>query len=382
MAAEFSRRAGGGLRSRLALLVLVLALLATFVIGWRLFLEHPYFGTIPSLPFLPVIRAPYERAWLGLSIALLIPLPLVRRPAPWITTWLFVFGLRCAWDRMTWQPYLLHYGVLLLGLASTFRRPDARELGGSFRFALASVYLWAGLSKVNSAFLRPEAHGMRPPFVTAWEIDGHYPLFLLIPVVEILLFVGLLIRPARRIAVVAALLFHLVVLGYIGPFGLDYNHVVWPWNVSLMLLIPLAFWPVKEVRVEGAREALGSRCLVAILCALGPLLSYFGWTDRYLFFHLYTPRVPTAILHHASDELDTQSAAVPEGPIHIPWWSEEELGAFAPPNEIVYRHVARRFCERGQVALEVNRPSGWWPTVFERESLDCADLSSEGPSSE
>ena len=82
---------------------------------------------------------------------------------------------------------------------------------------------------------------------------------------------------------------HLSLLWLLGPFGHNYNSVVWPWNIAMILMAWIVFF-----RNDGAiflpslRPHLGKA--IALLVVLMPLFNLFGKWDDYLSASLYSGR--------------------------------------------------------------------------------------------
>ena len=63
--------------------------------------------------------------------------------------------------------------------------------------------------------------------------------WMVVPVMEIAVAVGLLVPRLRNAAVAGAIATHVVVLGLLGPLGHRTNAVVWPWNAAMAALAAL-----------------------------------------------------------------------------------------------------------------------------------------------
>ena len=356
----------GSLARRLyaARAIVVLALLTTLVIARGLFLEHALFGAVPAFPGAPSWGAPVDVVLLGLigaaGLAALHP-----RGGLAALVCVGLLALRCVPDRMAWQPYLLHYGfaLLALGLAARPQADPGRALR-ALRWCAAGIYFWSGASKFTATFLDNGMEQLLPAVVPESWVPGLQSCAIVVPLSEVAFALGLLLPRLRRPAVVLAIATHLFILAMIGPTGLSYNHVVWPWNLAMLLLVPLLFWSADESESEAQGGSGGLVPAALGLFWVAPILGHLGLWNPYLSFKLYTvnfeigtiyvspalaaklPETTQANLQPLAIQREVEGRAYEfAGFLVVPWWSEAELSAFAPPSEAIYVHVLRRLRE-------------------------------------
>lgn len=356
-------------RLRLVRGTIVGGVLAAFLLAPRLWLAHPFFGPLPVFSWVPTLPPPLDLVVLVVLVALLVPLLVARRPRRWILLWCALFAARSLGDRLTWQPYFFQYFFMLLALAFAGRgdRPDEDEkVLHAERLIVASVYLWSGVSKVDDTFLHGGILAVLEPIASQFPPALVVRLSFLVPGLEIAIALGLLLPRLRNGAVVLAILMHLSLLYVLGPFGQNYNRVVWPWNVVMILLLLLLFW---RARRFGAADVLWTRGfafqrVILALFTLAPGLSYVGLWDPYLSFRLYSYTYLMGTLHlreHVRQALPARTRTEVEASEHrgyagrlvVPYWSEHELGAFAPPTSAVYRGIARKVCTLAREPADV-----------------------------
>ena len=110
-----------------------------------------------------------------------------------------------------------------------------------FRLAIlwltASIYVWSAWSKLDAGFL--QTHG--PKFVAAiCDVVGFSTRFwtdqtwkitsLMLPLGELLVGIGLLVRQTRNAALWVSLVMHFVLILAVGPWGLNHRSGVLLWN--------------------------------------------------------------------------------------------------------------------------------------------------------
>lgn len=282
--------------------------------------------TFPLLPVFsgfPILPAPWDKALYALMLSSLVGALWLYRPAV-ITFLVSSFFAYCG-DQNRGQPWLYMYWVMLL--LSLFPAPSAHAAG---RIAIAIVYLWGGIQKLNARFFT-----VTPEWFVAPATSWHLPPALIdqlklsvksAPLIEIAIAVLLWFPRLRRIAFTLTILTHTFALVFLGPWGHNYNWVVWPWNLAMIALVFGMFAqgrifesPVIELsptnKLKPAdrpkktqataqhftlrqtfttlRQAKTATVLIA-LYGLLPLLSYSGRWDSYFSFALYSENLAAA----------------------------------------------------------------------------------------
>jgi len=325
----------------------------------------------PPAPWLPLARLPAALDALAVP-ALLTLLGLALLPRPW-APWPFLglAALLVLGDQARLQPWL-YQGALFLGALALARDPRRAA-----QLVLALSYFWSGVSKMNPDFgpmalpwllgaLRVDAASAVP---TGWLLA----LGLAFGAIEALIGVALLLPATRRVGMVAAVAMHLLVLAAIGPAGLGWNHVVWPWNLALIALVVILF----RGDVSQPRAILWARGwypkLLVLLVGLMPALHQVGLWDAYLSFSLYSNNVDEAWLvadARAAARLGPAARAVadvrPGGTHGVRFlsWAMREVGVPAYPERRAHLAVFRALCRQapdpsGLHLLIVPRHPGW-----------------------
>ena len=240
-----------------------------------------------------------------------------------VITFLITSFVAYCQDQNRGQPWLYMYWVMLL--LSLFPAPSALA---ACRVAVSVVYVWSGIQKMNERFLV-----MTPEWFVAPAVNWHFPEILIVglrfavkmaPYIELAIGVLLWIPRLRKVAFVAVFLVHLGAILFLGPWGHNYNWVVWPWNLAMIALVMGLFArgklfeesvapaePSKLKPQKGRAPAKGpafatisqtfaelrksrAALIVVLLYALLPILSYSGRWDSYFSFALYSENLATA----------------------------------------------------------------------------------------
>jgi hypothetical protein len=335
---------------------LLLALLLGMLASVKLWLTARAFPLMPVSAWFPQLTQPWDVIVLvALLVALVVGVRFYRPAAVF-----FLVGallLYCA-DQNRGQPWFYLYCVLMLLTLQTEGSAVA-----ACRVVVSAVYVWAAIQKFGPDYQRLVVPYMMQP-VTNWlpaNLAAVAKTVLMAgPAVELFIGVGVWIPFLRRAAILTAAGVHGVALLILGPLGHNYNLVVWPWNLTMVLLVVVLFPPVKlgeNLRaLRGSLRASGLTALVTLL----PVLSYFGRWDSYFSFALYSGNTATADLFMVPSMVQR----LPEPlrrfahPLHedvlkinpglrglsvfdMQSWSQAELGVPPIPEPRAYRVIGR-----------------------------------------
>jgi len=255
-------------------------------------------------------------------------------------------------DQNRCQPWFYLYWVMLL-LALL---PPAAAVSGA-RLAVSAVYFWAGIYKCNPQFqaeVAPFFLGAISPWVPGFLLPLAKLAIATAPVMEV--FIALAVWGGGRwrvAALAAAVVIHLTALVVLGPWGRNFNAVVWPWNVVMLaLLIVLFSGSTPESPWRPLRQPAWAGLVVAALWGL-PILGLYGCWDSYLSFSLYSGSTDRANIYvsaamkgrlPANMQAYVQPSTRGTGePLQFDFrnWAESEIKVPPIPEARAYRSVAR-----------------------------------------
>jgi hypothetical protein len=284
-------------------LALAAALIAGLLLSPNLWVSST--RTYPLTPFwdlAPPLYYPADYALFGLFVALAAGVGIARDRA---LGWLAAVALAAAaylvlGDISRLQPWLYQYSFMLLALyLYGWGRVGTQDALNACRLIVVATYFWSGLQKANAGFFErtyPWLVGPLTEQLPGWAGSALLSGAYVVPVVEVMIGVGLLTHRLRKLAVAGAVLTHAFIMICVGPWGHDYNTVVWPWNFAMVAFVLVMFWrPPDEpsplaILVPSRTLSLGSALRVAVLVmfAFMPFLSFFGLWDSYLSSSLYS----------------------------------------------------------------------------------------------
>ncbi|HYM11606.1 MAG TPA: hypothetical protein VEU62_12795 [Bryobacterales bacterium] len=325
-----------------------------WVSSHRLFPLTPVFRWLPQPPF------PFDYALFGAVLACLAGIALYPRPAPFLKAFLILAGVLALLDQSRWQPWLIEYGVMFgaLLLLPWGRRAEwtGRDTSAALhpcRLFLICMYFYSGLQKLGYGFVLVLGEMLQPMFErlhwsTAWLAPQKLlPVAIVMALVECGSGLLLAFPRTRRIGVVCLVLMHVSLLAWLGPLALNWNYVIWPWNLAMIALLALLFWRPGR---WGFRALAGSHAYaagVAIVFGVLPVLTMLGLGDSYLGFSLYTGNVKGGAVyvgpkHIAELPPGVRPFAKADGVVDIDRWSRAELGVPVYPETRVFVSAGRQ----------------------------------------
>jgi hypothetical protein len=369
-------------------------LAAGFLLSPKLWVSSRMYPLAPVWQFLPVIPPPFDYAWFGVLLALLVWIVATARPAKPIALFVALAATYALFDQSRWQPWFYQYLFMLAALGLYYANPgrdgQRDSMLNACRLIVVSIYFWSGIQKANPAFVHEAFPWMIEPFTRFLpEAARHWPdaLGFIAPVVEVATAAGLVIAEFRRPAVISALAMHTFILACVGPLGHNYDSVVWPWNLAMGAMAILLFWPGEKVRLSAEPRDLVFRGLLLALFGIAPFLSFLNLWDGYLSFALYsgnnnsaTIYMDDAVAGRLPDEIQEfvveNESKVDE--LEIFDWSFGELNVPPYAELRVFRNIGKRVCadagNPSQMVLVVQEKSRW---LQRRRQwvYDCAALS-------
>ncbi|BAU54001.1 hypothetical protein [Mucilaginibacter gotjawali] len=269
------------------------------VLGWRMFTTNRLFPTAPVFEITGRFPPAIHIALFSLSILLLFLLLISPKNKIFLAALLGAEIISCLLDQNRIQPWdYLYMFTLFIFIVNTGNQKLATI---AFAFILASTYFYSGLGKLNEGFLQTIWSKMilhlflRIPAKTAqqgWLFYGGYCAGFF----ELTAGLGLLFTRTRRIAAGLLILMHLFILIFLGPPGLNYNRIVWPWNMAMILYLYLIFFKNNKSDLAFKHLLSGRNVPVLICWGILPAFNLAGYWDNYLSSAMYSGKLPQMII--------------------------------------------------------------------------------------
>ena len=243
------------------------------------------------------ISPPYDYILLILEVILILLLMIADKTRLLIFLLLTLNLAFCLLDQNRLQPWFFIYNSFLLVLLFYNWRIDNVNNYNSFfiilQLCFSAVYVYSGLQKFNPGFINDTYPWFIKPlegFVSDRQMITLNKTGYIIPLIEIFIGFGLLIKPLRFIAIPLVVLLHVIILLLMGPFGNNYNSVVWPWNIMMIVLALLLFSGKTNERFFSISHLFKQPVfyLVMSLFWILPAFNLVGKWETYLSFSLYS----------------------------------------------------------------------------------------------
>jgi len=258
----------------------------------------------------------------------------------------------CFFDQMRWQPW--EYQYLLTFIFWLCCLKNKRGFLELLRFLIAVTYIFSGLHKCSEVFLSDiwdgiQLHlfGFSPRFITTNAV--HYS-GLLIAVVEFSIGAGLLFAKNKKGFVYGCIIMHASILLLLGPIGLNFNSVVWPWNVAMPVLAYYLFYKNPATITVDFFKPYRNKFVFFLLVIL-PTGNFFGLWNDYFSFNLYSGGVERIFI--CADETTRIPQLKPYESISycgrsstttdINKWVFSELNVPLYPSEAAYKTFKKQF---------------------------------------
>jgi hypothetical protein len=249
------------------------------------------------------ISPPYDYILLGLEIILILLLIIADKTRILIFLLLTLNLAFCLLDQNRLQPWFFIYNSFLLVLLFYNWRIDNVNNYNSFfiilQLCFCAVYVYSGLQKFNPGFINETYPWFIRPLeklVSDRQMETLHKTGYVIPFIELFIGFGLLIKPLRFISIPLLIMLHVIILLLMGPLGNNYNPVVWPWNIMMIVLALLLFSGKTNERFFSVSHLfkLPVFYMVMILFWILPAFNLVGKWETYLSFSLYSGNNHTA----------------------------------------------------------------------------------------
>lgn len=350
--------------------ITALACLASMLLSYKLWLGDRMFPLIPVFDFLPNFQHPFDIILFIIALLLLICILVFKNPQKFIIAFISIAIILSILDQNRWQPWFYQYVLMFFVLSFyDFNKNDNKHseaIVTILKLMIGAIYFWSGLQKLNPHFITDTYPWLMEPITNHMTENGIRNIDWLgkaFPLVEISTGIALFIARTKKIAVTLLFLMHLFILYVLGPFGHNYNPVVWPWNVAMMLFAYFLFIKSDSFKISQIKNMFQfhSIKIAFILFIMLPLFNFFNSWDSYLSHNLYTGNTCNGVIY-ISDAVE--SKLPPEikqyskgemnlNQITIKYWCMMELGVPAYPEKRNFAAVTKTFYKYATDSAEI-----------------------------
>lgn len=261
--------------------------------------------------------------------------------------------LSCLLDQNRWQPWEYQY-IFTLFIFIVHAR-NKKLIPVALSFVLAATYMYSGLNKFNEGFLQLNWGNMilhrffRLPMSVVTQPAVHFSGYL-IGITELLAGVGLLFSTTRKWSAWFLIGMHLFILSLLGPWGLKFNSVVWPWNVAMIMYLFSLFIATHNSVFSFRALLQGWNKVVLVFWGVLPAMNFIGCWDSYLSASLYSERIPQMSICIADttqcpalspyfSTKDSRNSCNGQAKIDLSTWSMKELNVPINPELRIYKNI-------------------------------------------
>jgi hypothetical protein len=339
-------------------------LLQAMLIGWLLAKKISWrvWTADRLLPTAPVIDMPSWLQYVLLLLSVLLLFILIIKP--WNKALLISLCtcevLSCLADQNRWQPWEYQYLFTLLVFIIYIKRKE--KIIPQLAFILFAIYLYSGIGKFNEGYLQQFWSNMfLNRYLHLSEAALSTPLLYysgyITACIEVASAALLLFKPTQRMAALTLMLMHVFILLVLGPFGLKYNIIIWPWNMLMMAQLYIIFLQNHTVPFYFKKLWKGWGKIVVISWGILPILNYAGLWDSYLSSRLYSGNLPAMVLC-LNDEKEVQqlqrflsstdryNLCKGSAMVHLQTWAMRETNIVPYPENRVYRQMYLRWLQQ------------------------------------
>ena len=269
------------------------------LIGWRMSTTYRLFPTAPVFENFDRVPPIIHLVLFILSLVLILLIFIFYKNKSLLWGLLAVEIFSCMLDQNRLNPW--EYQNLFIIFIFIVNAGNQRLVTVAFAFILTSTYFYSGFGKLNEGFLNTvwtklllEAFFKIPPAIALqhWMHLGGY----LVGLTELIAGVGLMFLKTRKISAVVLIVMHLFILLFLGPFGLWYNKIVWPWNLAMIFYLYFIYLKKDQIIIPLKSIFIGWNRLVFIFWGILPALNFIGWWDNYLSSSIYSGKTPRMII--------------------------------------------------------------------------------------
>ncbi|MEO8112267.1 MAG: hypothetical protein ABI594_19625 [Ginsengibacter sp.] len=330
------------------------------IISWKVWLASRLFPVIPPFDFLFAPQAVHLFLFV-LSLSCIAALLIFPTNTVLQIGVIIIELLSCSLDQNRWQAW--EYQYIFIVLALLINRRNERNALNTIAFIFISIYFFSGLGKMNAAFsgfLQRELIFLE--IVKAKNSYSYnlllYHLGYLLGLLEIFLGIGLAFMRTNKPAAILLICMHLGILALLGPFGINYNVIIWPWNIAIILYLYLLFIRRDPPTLSFHSLKNGWNKIFILFFGLLPFLNFFGYWDYFLSSSLYSYKPPEMYIciHDTEKNKALMPFAISKKSIficdsnatviNVRTWSMKEMNVPAYPEIRVYKKIKQQLLSR------------------------------------
>lgn len=278
------------------------------IISWKAWTTNRAFPVLPVFDFLHAVAGWIH--WLLLIVSILLLVVLIIKPnIKGIQVALLIAEVcTCILDQNRLQPWEYQYMLVLLIYIVNSKQKE--RIASCILLLFIDIYFYSAISKLNTSYLYNTwdytilNNFLKIPYtIVAQSRLLHYSGYLL-TIAELLAAIGLIFKRTRKPSAIFLIITHVFILLLLGPFGINFNKVVWPWNI--LMIFSLYIIAINKNEIQFGYVVKGANKIIILCAGFLPLLYYAGYWDNYLSFRLYAGDTPYMIICTSKQQADKE----------------------------------------------------------------------------
>lgn len=265
--------------------------------------------------------------------------------------------MSCLLDQSRWQPW--EYQYLLTFIFFFFYHHNRKQFSNYFAFLLVVTYFFSGLHKLNGGFLYSVWEKMILIRFLNFDANQIQNIFvhyagLGLPILEMFLALGLLLFKNKKPFALLLIGMHIFILIFLSPLGINYNSIVWPWNMLMIIYLLILFYE-GNTSISFKNLLSGFNKIPFAVIAVLPVFSFFGLYDNYLSFNLYSGKLNSFRICVDEDKVDgklneylskNRFYCGSKASISVDKWAMKEMNVVLYPEERIYLEIQKKWKEK------------------------------------
>lgn len=268
--------------------ITVLAWLLMKIISWKVWTPN---RLIPAVPFFEWTQIPeFSYSLFALSVGLLIYFLISNSSKYFLFLFLGIEILQLLLDQNRWQPWEFQFLLTTIFYLSFRNSVHFKSL---LLLLLSATYIFSGLHKFNTGFLESNWGNLILKNIfgiqNIWKSNDYlFYLGFIIPIIETILGILLLTLKNKIVPISGLIFMHIFIFLILSPLGVNYNVVVWPWNILMALSLFSIYKDEFDYRFQVGFFKKTYTQFVLVLIFVLPTFNLFGAWEHYLSFGLYS----------------------------------------------------------------------------------------------
>jgi len=292
------------------------------------------------------------------------------------------------------QPWFYQFMLMIWVASNSSKKLESQSaVLATIRLIVIVTYFWSGINKLNVHFASDVFPWLMQSF--SWlEPLGSYPMLAYgIGAFEILLGLSFLMPQLWRYSVSLAVVFHSLIFLVLGPLGHNWNMVIWPWNVAMIITVIVLFPTRFIINPDVKDQTFSIRrytpfFTVLLLLGILPALSLINLWDKPLSMTMYSgigkevtfylPKEEASCLPEYSIKEERILDDIPVYTFDLDLWSEAEMGVPCYGTYNIYKRVGKHLCgcltNTAQSGILILEPENRWKKAMKLDQIKCAEL--------